>query len=94
MLFSIITIIKNKPSIYQHRKIFAGYMVRMPYFRVELQKYNADECSCATAVETIPADSWKIYPNPTTGNFNLNVPDNVNKVVITSLVGAKVGEMN
>lgn len=57
-------------------------------------KYNADvNASCATAVETIPADSWRIYPNPTTGKLNLNVPDNVNKVVITSLVGAKVGEM-
>ncbi|VBB48361.1 putative Alpha amylase catalytic domain / Fn3-associated multi-domain protein [uncultured Paludibacter sp.] len=57
-------------------------------------KYNADvDASCVTAVEKIPADNWKIYPNPTSGILHLDLPETVNKVVISSVLGAKIKEL-
>lgn len=59
-----------------------------------ITKYNADvDANCNSAVQKIAADSWRIYPNPTNGKLNFDVPENVNKVVITSTIGTKVGEM-
>lgn len=57
-------------------------------------KYNADvDGSCTSAVENIAANSWRVYPNPTTGKINFDVPDNITKAIISSTLGAKIGEI-
>ena len=60
-----------------------------------IKKYNADvDASCTTAVERIPENAWKLYPNPTKGKIHIDMNESVHKVVVSSILGKKIAIIN
>lgn len=55
-------------------------------------KYNADVVECSSGIGEISAENWRIFPNPTYGKLYFELPENINTVTVTSLLGEKIKE--
>jgi hypothetical protein len=43
-----------------------------------------------SAVETPEMETWKLYPNPTKGKVQISLPENANKITVTSALGMQI----
>ena len=46
--------------------------------------------SCLTDVETPAANDWNLYPNPTRNKIQFSLPENANRMTVTSALGTQI----
>ncbi len=71
-------------------------------YYIEVKGYDATEqgdfnleISCAVvAVDELEAVNFSYYPNPTTGNLHISANENINKVVVTNILGQEVKQID
>lgn len=81
-------------EIARNNAIYARQHNRNPY--IDHPEYVQTIWSSVLAVETLSQDEFKIYPNPSNGNFNIVFSDAIGNhtIEIFSILGQKVYEKN
>lgn len=87
---------KNYETIKAYGKSINGNAkFELPPLSVNYVLVSADSIPVLTAIDEVKNTVFKIYPNPTNGNVEIQSPDfGYNKLDIINLVGKKVTEMS